>query len=130
MFTVSPPPPLGPEGFVPGVWQPASAATTTTVMRGHARREATGGTMRPPCAMSVRRLSRKREALSSAPPRGPGPGPRRPGAIIRPHPEAFAVTEYPTRQQLTDIVARAEDDMDLARASLLIACEEYPDLDV
>jgi regulator of sirC expression with transglutaminase-like and TPR domain len=28
------------------------------------------------------------------------------------------------------MVARPEDDMDLARASLLVACEEYPDLDV
>ena len=34
------------------------------------------------------------------------------------------------RRQLIDMVARPEDEVDLARASLLMACEEYPDLDV
>ena len=40
------------------------------------------------------------------------------------------MTESLTRQQLTDMVARPEEDLDLARASLLVAREEYPDLDV
>ena len=40
------------------------------------------------------------------------------------------MTESRTRQQLTDMVARPEEDVDLARASLLVACEEYPELDV
>jgi len=40
------------------------------------------------------------------------------------------LTESHTRRQLTDIVARPEEEVDLARASLLVACEEYPDLDV
>ena len=40
------------------------------------------------------------------------------------------MTESRTRRQLTDIVDRPEEEVDLARASLLMACEEYPDLDV
>jgi regulator of sirC expression with transglutaminase-like and TPR domain len=40
------------------------------------------------------------------------------------------VTESPTRRQLTELFAQPEEDVDLARASLLVACEEYPDLDV
>jgi regulator of sirC expression with transglutaminase-like and TPR domain len=40
------------------------------------------------------------------------------------------VTESPTRRQLSDLVAGREEEIDLARASLLVACEEYPGLDV
>lgn len=36
----------------------------------------------------------------------------------------------PSRQRFGQIVARDEKDLDLAEAALLIACEEYPDLDV
>jgi regulator of sirC expression with transglutaminase-like and TPR domain len=71
--------------------------------------------------MSVGRLSRKWVDVSS---RAVTRGVRYTAG-----PEAFAVTS-PTRQQLTDLVALPEDEMDLARASLLVACEEYPDLDV
>ncbi len=34
------------------------------------------------------------------------------------------------RRQLIDMVTRPEDEVDLARASLLVACEEYPRLEV
>jgi regulator of sirC expression with transglutaminase-like and TPR domain len=34
------------------------------------------------------------------------------------------------RRQLIDMVARPEDEVDLARASLLVACDEYPELEV
>jgi len=34
------------------------------------------------------------------------------------------------RRQLIDMVARPEDEVDLARASLLVACDEYPQLEV
>jgi regulator of sirC expression with transglutaminase-like and TPR domain len=34
------------------------------------------------------------------------------------------------RRQLIDMVARPEDEVDLARASLLVACDEYPQLDL
>ena len=34
------------------------------------------------------------------------------------------------RRQLIDMVARPEDEVDLARASLLVACDEYPRLEV
>jgi regulator of sirC expression with transglutaminase-like and TPR domain len=41
------------------------------------------------------------------------------------------VTQEPdARRQFTDIVAGPDDQVDLAQAALLIACEEYPDLDV
>src|SRR4029078_6520637 len=43
--------------------------------------------------------------------------------------EVLAVTE-PHRRQLIDMVARPEDEVDLARASLLVARDEYPELDV
>jgi regulator of sirC expression with transglutaminase-like and TPR domain len=35
-----------------------------------------------------------------------------------------------SRRRFTEMVARPESELDLAAASLLIACEEYPDLDV
>jgi regulator of sirC expression with transglutaminase-like and TPR domain len=34
------------------------------------------------------------------------------------------------RRQLIDMVARPEDEVDLARASLLVACDEYPELEL
>lgn len=40
------------------------------------------------------------------------------------------MTEPSSRRQFTEHVARADADVDLAEASLLIACEEYPTLDV
>jgi len=40
------------------------------------------------------------------------------------------VTESPHRRQLIDLFTRPEDEVDLARASLLVACEEYPRLEV
>jgi regulator of sirC expression with transglutaminase-like and TPR domain len=40
------------------------------------------------------------------------------------------VTEPHHRRQLIDMVDRPEDEVDLARASLLVACEEYPELEV
>jgi regulator of sirC expression with transglutaminase-like and TPR domain len=40
------------------------------------------------------------------------------------------VTESPSRRQFTEVVAHPDGDLDLALASLLIACEEHPDLDV
>ena len=36
----------------------------------------------------------------------------------------------PPRNQLEDLLGRPDDEVDLAEAALLIACEEYPDLDV
>jgi regulator of sirC expression with transglutaminase-like and TPR domain len=38
--------------------------------------------------------------------------------------------EAAARRQFTDIMAGPDDQVDLAQAALLIACEEYPDLDV
>jgi regulator of sirC expression with transglutaminase-like and TPR domain len=38
--------------------------------------------------------------------------------------------EPAARRRFTDIVAGPDDQVDLAQAALLIACEEYPDLDV
>jgi regulator of sirC expression with transglutaminase-like and TPR domain len=38
--------------------------------------------------------------------------------------------EPDARRQFTDIMAGPDDQVDLAQAALLIACEEYPDLDV
>ncbi len=38
--------------------------------------------------------------------------------------------EPTARRQFTDIMAGPDDQVDLAQAALLIACEEYPDLDV
>jgi regulator of sirC expression with transglutaminase-like and TPR domain len=43
--------------------------------------------------------------------------------------EVLAVTES-HRRQLIDMVARPEDEVDLARASLLVACDEYPELEL
>ena len=40
------------------------------------------------------------------------------------------MTEPHHRRQLIDVVARPEEEVDLARASLLVACEEYPELEV
>jgi regulator of sirC expression with transglutaminase-like and TPR domain len=40
------------------------------------------------------------------------------------------VTEPHHRRQLIDVVERPEEEVDLARASLLVACEEYPQLEV
>ena len=40
------------------------------------------------------------------------------------------MTEPHHRRQLLDIVSRPDDEVDLARASLLVACDEYPELDV
>jgi len=40
------------------------------------------------------------------------------------------VIESASRREFTALVARPDSAVDLARASLLIACEEYPDLDV
>jgi regulator of sirC expression with transglutaminase-like and TPR domain len=40
------------------------------------------------------------------------------------------VTESHHRRQLIDMVARPEGEVDLARASLLVACDEYPELEV
>jgi regulator of sirC expression with transglutaminase-like and TPR domain len=40
------------------------------------------------------------------------------------------VTEPHHRRQLIDMVARPEHEVDLARASLLVACDEYPQLEV
>jgi len=40
------------------------------------------------------------------------------------------VTESPHRRQLIDLFTRPEDEVDLAHASLLVACEEYPHLEV
>jgi regulator of sirC expression with transglutaminase-like and TPR domain len=40
------------------------------------------------------------------------------------------LTESASRRQFRDILARPDAAVDLAEASLLIACEEYPDLDV
>jgi regulator of sirC expression with transglutaminase-like and TPR domain len=45
-------------------------------------------------------------------------------------PEKPVVIESPTRREFTALVARPDSAVDLARASLLIACEEYPELDV
>jgi regulator of sirC expression with transglutaminase-like and TPR domain len=36
----------------------------------------------------------------------------------------------PARRQFADIMAGPDDEVDLAQAALLIACEEYPELDV
>jgi regulator of sirC expression with transglutaminase-like and TPR domain len=38
--------------------------------------------------------------------------------------------EPAARRQFTDLMAGPDDQVDLAQAALLIACEEYPDLDV
>src|SRR5258705_11305258 len=43
--------------------------------------------------------------------------------------EVLAVTE-PHRRQLIDMVSRPEDEEDLARASLLVARDEYPELEL
>ena len=40
------------------------------------------------------------------------------------------MTEPLSRRQFSDIVARGDEAVDLAEAALLIACEEYPGLDV
>jgi regulator of sirC expression with transglutaminase-like and TPR domain len=40
------------------------------------------------------------------------------------------LTESPSRRQFSTILARPDPSVDLAEASLLIACEEYPELDV
>jgi regulator of sirC expression with transglutaminase-like and TPR domain len=40
------------------------------------------------------------------------------------------VTEPHHRRQLIDMAFRPEEEVDLARASLLVACEEYPQLEV
>ncbi len=40
------------------------------------------------------------------------------------------MTESDSRRQFSDILARDDESVDLAEAALLIACEEYPDLDV
>jgi len=40
------------------------------------------------------------------------------------------VAESGSRRQFSDILARDDESVDLAEAALLIACEEYPDLDV
>ena len=41
------------------------------------------------------------------------------------------MTQQPdARRQFTDIMAGPDDQVDLAQAALLMACEEYPDLDV
>lgn len=40
------------------------------------------------------------------------------------------MTDPHHRRQLIDMVGRPEDQVDLARASLLVACEEYPQLEV
>jgi regulator of sirC expression with transglutaminase-like and TPR domain len=40
------------------------------------------------------------------------------------------VTESQSRRQFRDLLARDEEAVDLAEAALLIACEEYPGLDV
>ena len=40
------------------------------------------------------------------------------------------MTEPHHRRQLIDVVERPEEEVDLARASLLVACEEYPQLEV
>ena len=41
------------------------------------------------------------------------------------------MTQEPAaRRQFADIMAGPDDQVDLAQAALLIACEEYPDLDV
>ncbi|HSB61676.1 MAG TPA: hypothetical protein VLI67_08145, partial [Vicinamibacteria bacterium] len=40
------------------------------------------------------------------------------------------MTEPRSRRQFADLLARADEAVDLAEAALLIACEEYPDLDV
>lgn len=40
------------------------------------------------------------------------------------------MTESRSRRRFSDIVSRPDAAVDLAEASLLIACEEYPDLDV
>jgi regulator of sirC expression with transglutaminase-like and TPR domain len=39
------------------------------------------------------------------------------------------VEDSPTRRQLAEMLARPDEGVDLARAALLIACEEYPDLE-
>jgi regulator of sirC expression with transglutaminase-like and TPR domain len=49
--------------------------------------------------------------------------------IISPFLEVLAVRES-HRRQLIDMVARPEDEVDLARASLLVACDEYPELEL
>ncbi len=38
--------------------------------------------------------------------------------------------EPAARRQFADLMARPDEEVDLAQAALLIACEEYPDLDV
>src|SRR4029078_1659596 len=43
--------------------------------------------------------------------------------------EVLAVTE-PHRRPLIDMVSRPEDEVDLARASLLVARDEYPELEL
>jgi len=40
------------------------------------------------------------------------------------------VIEPRSRRQFAELLARADETVDLAEAALLIACEEYPDLDV
>ncbi len=40
------------------------------------------------------------------------------------------MTESPSKRQFTEILTRPDPAVDLAEASLLIACAEYPDLDV
>src|SRR6476661_2940008 len=45
-------------------------------------------------------------------------------------PRSSLVTESLHRRQLIELFARPEDEVDLARASLLAACEEYPHLEV
>lgn len=42
----------------------------------------------------------------------------------------LAVRESPSRKQFGEMMARPDSAVDLAEAALLIACEEYPDLDV
>jgi hypothetical protein len=53
-----------------------------------------------------------------------------PDAIIPPIPEFKVLREPRSRSLFGEIVARSDDAVDLAEASLLIACEAYPDLEV
>src|SRR5262245_30790585 len=42
----------------------------------------------------------------------------------------MAASESANRRLFSEILAQPDADVDLARAALLIACEEYPDLDI
>src|SRR5690349_9131875 len=61
---------------------------------------------------------------------GRAPGSRRPGLLPERSIRMAISVPSPQRRAFADLVRRADPQIDLARAALLIAQEEYPTLDV